>query len=247
MEIIPNIEKLPELPADALHVWGVEVPTVRRQLDRLQALLSGDEQQKAARLHREADRQSSVAARGALRVLLAAYSGLHPGELIFGYTAHGKPFLIAPPAQCRHLAAGGAAGVPPRCLAFNVSHSGNWVVLAIGRDRRIGVDIEQIRRTTDVMAIASRYFTAAEAERVAAAEDSHELFFRIWARKEAYVKACGSGLFRELSSFAVLLDDGERDGWFFRGLDAGSRYAAAVVTDRPLNNCPCYDFSRLQW
>jgi 4'-phosphopantetheinyl transferase len=132
-------------------------------------------------------------------------------------------------------------------MAFNLSHSGDWVVLAFGRNRNIGVDVEMIKVDLDVQSIASRYFTAEEAALIENAADRQTTFFHLWARKEAYVKACGSGLYRELSSFSVPVADGEKDGWFFQRLEAGSKYASAVVTDKPLSHVPCYDFGGLKW
>ena len=76
----------------------------------------------------------------------------------------------------------------------------------------------------------------------------HSIFFHLWARKEAYVKACGSTLFSELSSYSVPIEEhGEKDDWIFQRLEAGSEYAAAVVTDKPLTDVPCYDFGGLKW
>ena len=122
------------------------------------------------------------------------------------------------------------------------------MVLAFGRDRSIGVDIEQIKRTMDVSTIAARYYSPQEMEWVEKSDDPHTVFFQLWARKEAYVKACGSTLFTELKRFTVPMEDGvEKDGWFFHYLESGSKYAGAVVTDKPLGSMPCYDFGELKW
>ncbi len=229
MENISEISQLPSLGTDTIHIWGIHVPDMFDQLDALFSVLCEKEQEKAARFSRESDRQSSIAARGALRILLSGYSNI-PAECIkFEYTENGKPHLVGPD------------------IDFNVSHSGEWVVLAIGRNRNIGVDVERIKEGMDVLAIASRYFTPEEAKQIQDAEDRHSVFFTLWARKEAYVKACGSALFRELSSFAVPLADGVKEGWHFRRLEAGSKYAAAVVTDKELASVPCYDFGGLKW
>ncbi len=233
METIADIRKLPELGEDAIHIWGVHVPDVLDRLDALHAVLSAVEKEKAARFHRDADRQSSIAARGALRVLLSGYTGISAAELEFDYSENGKP----------HVA--------DSDVDFNVSHSADWVVLAFGRNRNIGVDVEKIKWEMDVESIASRYFAPEEIDLIENAEDRHSIFFQLWARKEAYVKACGSALFRELGSFSVPLaegglpETGTKGGWIFQRLEAGSKYAAAVVTDKELSSIPCYDFSGL--
>ena len=276
METIGDIRKLPELGDETIHIWGVHVPDVLGQLDALHAVLSASEQEKAARFHREADRQSSIAARGALRVLLSGYTGIPAAEIEFTYSENGKPGLV-PPAASRlpaeavsqviarstsnlRLPSAEEQGRRDACgtktsrqdggdtVSFNVSHSADWVVLAFGRNRDIGVDIEKIKREMDVLSIASRYFAPEEIALIENAEDRHAMFFQLWARKEAYVKACGSTLFQELGSFSVPVEEyGEKDGWIFQRLEAGSKYAAAVVTDKKADNMPYYDFGGLKW
>ena len=229
METVEQLKNLPRLGNDAIHIWGAEVPRFGNRMDELKALLCEEELIKAERFYRPADRASSIVARGALRKLLSGYTGIPATELVFQYSENGKPHV---------------AEVD---LDFNVSHSGEWVVLAFGRDRKVGVDVEKIRREMDVMSIASRYFTPEEAALIESAEDRHGLFFHHWARKEAYIKAIGSALFRELSTFFVPNEDGEKDGWFFQRLEAGSNYAAAVVTDKEIGSVPCFDFCRMEW
>jgi 4'-phosphopantetheinyl transferase len=230
METISEIEQLPALSADVIHIWGVHVSDMQDRIGALYDVLCEKEQQKAARFYRDSDRHSSIVARGALRILLSAYTGIPATEINFHYSETGKPHVKGSDVD------------------FNVSHSSEWVVLAIGCNRQIGVDIEMIKREMDVMSVASRYFTSEEIALIEKAEDRHMTFFQLWARKEAYVKACGSTLFRELSSFAVPTEEqGEKDGWYFHRLEAGSKYAAAVVTDKKPATMPCYDFGGLKW
>jgi 4'-phosphopantetheinyl transferase len=235
MESITDIRQLPELGEETIHIWGVHVPDVLDRLDALHSLLCVEEREKAARFFRDSDRQSSIAARGSLRVLLSIYTGTPSAEIGFHYSENGKPHVAGSDVE------------------FNVSHSADWVVLAFGRNRNIGVDIEKIKRRMDVNAIAARYFVPEEIALINNAADSHTMFFQLWAHKEAYVKARGSGLFQELNRFSIpicageLPDVGEKDGWIFQRLEAGSKYAAAVVTDKATGTIPCYDFGGLQW
>lgn len=235
METVSDIRALPVLADDQIHIWGLHVPEMAGRMEALHARLSEQEQAKAARFRRAADRQSSVSARGALRILLSGYTGVAAQEITFQYAENGKP----------HVA--------DLAVDFNVSHSGDWVVLAFGRGRNIGVDVEKIKWELDVEAIAARFFSAAETALIQAAADQHTVFFQLWARKEAYVKARGSGLFRGLSHFTVPIENGalpetgESDGWIFQRLEAGTKYASAVVTDKMLGGVPCYDFGGLKW
>lgn len=109
-----------------------------------------------------------------LRALLAVYAGLDPAALTLSVGAHGKPFL---------------AGHP---LRFNLSHSGDWSVLALARGTEVGVDLEHQRRVRRRAALLERSFTDGERQRLAGGGDTAVL--RYWAAKEALVKAIGRGI-----------------------------------------------------
>lgn len=246
METIEQIDRIPPLGASGIHIWSAELPECTTKLQPLQNLLCEEELRKAARFRRPADRDTSILARGALRTLLSVYTGAPAAEIEFEYSKTGKPHLVSP-ASSRPCLEGQGLLEAGGTVSFNVSHSGGRVVLAFGLGRQVGVDVEQIRRNLDIMSIAERYFTAEETEIIKSAEDAHQMFFHHWARKEAYVKAAGSGLFRELSSFSVPVEDGGKDGWFFHRLEAGSAYASAVVSDRPIKSVRCFDFGELRF
>ena len=118
-------------------------------------------------------------------------------------------------------------------VSFSVSHSGSLGLIAIAEgDRRIGVDVEQVRHDTDVRALAARFFHPEEAEAIG---DRRDAFFRCWTRKEAVVKALGLGLAHPLGSFVVDFDaDGPRpvrgvEGLVVDGLAIDDGYAAALA------------------
>jgi len=83
---------------------------------------------------------------------------------------------------------------------FNLSHSGQWVALAVG-DSPVGVDVECLREGRPIERLARRYFTEEECRR---AGDSQEGFLRIWTAKESRLKYLGVGLREALDSFSVL-------------------------------------------
>ena len=100
-------------------------------------------------------------------------------------------------------------------VQFNLSNSGELVVYAFAIDCELGVDVEQVRRMTDLKQIASRYFCEAEASELMSingGQTRQEAFYRCWTRKEAYIKAIGSGLILPLDQFQVTLlpDDAPR-------------------------------------
>lgn len=86
---------------------------------------------------------------------------------------------------------------------YNLSHSGNWVVIAYG-DRQVGIDVEKICMDAGKEDIARRYFTPDEQDYVF---DTKELapqrFFEVWTGKESYLKYLGTGLQKNLASFSI--------------------------------------------
>lgn len=88
-------------------------------------------------------------------------------------------------------------------LFFNISHSGNWVVVAIS-DKEIGIDVEKIKRIN--IRIAERFFSNSENEFLKGLKgaEKDKCFFDLWTLKESYLKLLGKGLTKSLSSFSIL-------------------------------------------
>ncbi|GAB6990774.1 4'-phosphopantetheinyl transferase family protein [Paenibacillus pini] len=106
---------------------------------------------------------------------------------------YGKPFLSSPSIK----------------VEFNISHAGDWVVVAIDR-MKIGIDIEQI--VTMNLEIAERFFTQEEYKYIAqqsSQEQRDEQFIRIWTMKESYIKGVGRGLTIPLDSFSTIINNQE--------------------------------------
>lgn len=75
---------------------------------------------------------------------------------------------------------------------FNLSHSGNYVACALS-EREVGIDLQE-HRGAAIERVAKRYFSPAEVSALMQARDRAALFFRLWARKEAYGKLSGKGI-----------------------------------------------------
>jgi phosphopantetheinyl transferase len=97
---------------------------------------------------------------------------------------HGKPFL---PENVS--------------MKFNLSHGGNYAVLAVS-DKEIGVDIESLSRKANIDKIAKRVFTEAEQAYIKGQDTLR--FFQIWTAKEAVMKATGLGFTLYPLSFSVI-------------------------------------------
>lgn len=201
MEAIhPTPFSLKELPLPLnlanteVHVWQATLDMPSEVIHSLMSLLSPDEQARAARFRFEAHQHRFVAGRGILRSILACYLNLPPAHLEFSYSPSGKPSLVQHPSQSS--------------ISFNVSHSGNLALYAVGRgDRLVGIDLERRRTMDNVLQLAERFFSQQEYAAIATLppQQQQDTFFRLWTYKEAYLKATGEGLLG-LERAEVILD-----------------------------------------
>jgi 4'-phosphopantetheinyl transferase len=216
-------------------VWMTALDPAPARQTRLERWLDTDERGRAARFVFPRDARRFRVARGTLREILGGYLGVAADAVRFAYAAAGKPALAEPFTD---------AGV-----AFNVSHSGEVALYAIGARSRIGVDVEQIRPLDDLEALAERNFSAAERRALLALPPAarEPAFFACWTRKEAFIKALGDGLSYPLDAFTVSFAAGEparfveirgepatAAQWTLAALDVGAGYAAAVAVDGPV-------------
>ncbi|MGU3464886.1 4'-phosphopantetheinyl transferase family protein [Methylobacterium sp. C33D] len=174
----------------AVQVWIVDLALSPRQIDRCDTVLDAAERARADRFLRAADRDRFRASHAALRLVLGDALGLAPADVELAAGAGGKPEL-----------AGRARGAAD----FNLSHSGARALIGLARGAAIGVDVEAVRPIADALRIAAAHFAADEVAALARAPRSEveRRFFSLWTRKEAVVKALGSGLTLPLDRFSV--------------------------------------------
>jgi 4'-phosphopantetheinyl transferase len=220
------------LPRDEVHVWRARLDWPSEYVARLQQTLSADERERADRFYFPADWTRYVIGRALSRILLGHCLGITAGNVRFEYNAKGKPSL--------------ATNLRQTSLNFNVSHSGDVVLVALAYCCNLGVDIERIRANIDADRIAERFFSVSERLSLAALPASmrHDAFFACWTRKEAYVKAHGDGLNLALDEFDVAFlpgqeprlvetrhDPAEARRWALRDLEVGPNYRAALAVE----------------
>lgn len=193
---IPSFAALGDL-SDQVHVWPFSLASTSAASAEEAKLLSADETARAERFHFDRDRQGFITGRAALRRVLAHYLEADPAALGFSYGPAGKPSLFEPPEGQE--------------LNFNLSHSAGWGLLAVTRGREIGVDLERIRSSDDLAAVARRFFARDEVAALADIDPAlfEQAFFACWTRKEALLKAFGAGLSLPLDGFCVSLDPRE--------------------------------------
>lgn len=206
------------LSRDALHVVRIPLAAAGHESVDDWRELTESERERARRYVVEPPRRRFLRCRRALRRCLGELTGCPPASIAFGTERNGKPTLRHP--ECEQF-------------RFNVSHSGDWGVIAFGWGCPLGVDIETLDPQLDILGLADRFFSAAEqAElRWLPAELQRQGFYRLWTSKEAYMKGLGLGMLLPLGSFTMQADPrlppqlmgGEvREGpWFGVGFGVG--------------------------
>ena len=223
--------------AGALDLWQIDLARAISESDR--DLLNAEETAKADRIIIDDKRRQSYRARAELRRILGLYLGRAPRSLVFTYGEHGKPQLPTEP------------GSEPAPLCFNLSHSGTvgLVGVILGHpELQLGVDIERARTGREFADIAESFFAPDEVEvfRRLPALERRPAFYRAWTRKEAYLKAIGTGLSFSSTAFSISYGRGEppallqtkRPGdspgrWVMVDLPCPPGYAAAACWDGP--------------
>jgi 4'-phosphopantetheinyl transferase len=126
---------------------------------------------------------------------------------------------------------------------FNVSHSGNWVVVATS-PLAVGVDVERMRKVPE--GVAYRFFSEPEKQLLDKADNEFEkahIFYTLWTLKESFLKAIGKGLTKSLSTFTVqhaheggyeLAPDDETKGFYLKAYSFEEGYKLAACSASPV-------------
>jgi len=179
-----------------VHVWSVPLEVTDDAQRELETVLSEQERRRAGQYVFEHDRRDFIAGRATLRIVLGRYLRLAPKAVDLYKDSNGKPHLTR---RCH------------RDLRFNMSRSHGLGLIAICGGEDVGIDVELVRDIEDAAAVVERFFCPEEISEWTALDRSRRTraFFDCWTRKEAYVKAVGSGLQIPLNSFAVSFLEGE--------------------------------------
>ena len=134
-------------------------------MQHLTRVLSDDEQRKSEGFHYKRYRSSFSMGHGVLRMLIGRYLGIAPAHVRFEYGHWGKPRLT------------GTLGTPG--LRFNAAHSDGLFLCAFTLEQEIGIDLERIVPTPELLQIAKLAFPPAEHAALSAlpAEARTQAFF----------------------------------------------------------------------
>lgn len=221
----PGIHALPRVEGADHHLWLVDLDSYSKDQDW--QLCSPVERQQASRLRGAGQATRYLAGRHALRCVLASSTGMSPETLHYRLNAFGKPELES------------AAG-----LHFNLSHSHGWALIGLRRAGPIGVDIERYSPLPDQEELAASHLSRAEqGEWRALADPARSTgFFRAWTRKEACLKALGTGL--SIAPHLVDVGGGPRPrqpAITWQGLDCGLQVRDIDLTPQLAAAVACCD------
>jgi phosphopantetheine--protein transferase-like protein len=178
--------------------------------------------------------QLRFARRFYLRLLLGAYLGLPGKSVKINRQNRGKPELDKSVHACE--------------LHFSMAKSEDKLLIGFSTSSHIGVDLEPANRCArNTIGVAQRYFSPVEAESLAAMPpgDLDAAFLRVWACKEAIVKASGQGIANQFSRFSVEADgsrpaavlafeDEDASSWSLALVRPGNDFLGAVAIQEKL-------------
>ena len=207
-------------------IWTAPLRASNDVISRYAQTLSADELRRAAAFRFPHLRESYLVAHGVARRILSNLTGTDPGDVRIVLGKNGKPELV------------NLEG-----LHFNMAHSGELMALAVTRVGPVGVDVEQLRRLSDMKSLSEHFFSREERNQLECPQDvMAERFFRCWTLKEAFLKSTGEGLSRALDSFAVAFTSGaeaallrisepsdDPRAWTLRSFDPAPGYTGACA------------------
>ena len=190
---------------------------------RFETVLAPAERERAGRFGRDELRQRYIVGRSTLRVVLGATLGVPAAEVAIVRGRRGRPELAG------------------RSVDFNVTHTGEVMLLAVARGVVVGVDVEHRDRTINADGIARRCLTDDERARLddGDADARRRQVLRLWTCKEAMSKATGDALAAPFRELDVLLEPhlrltrgpGHYDPprWTLHALQAPAGYLATLA------------------
>lgn len=207
--------------ADELAVYRVALPDGRQWMPHLRPLLSPDETERAARYHRPDDQLRFSCTRGLLRVLLGQCTHQPPDRVEFVTGVNRKPELKQPCGW-----------------HFNVSHAGNWILIALGTVS-VGVDLDWVNPDFPFHDVLKSSFSPSEQRHIETCPDARLCFYQLWTRKEALVKATAKGMGDAFDQVPSLTGTHSTDGqligqnghWAVMSFAVADGYPAAVAHD----------------
>ncbi|GAA0375774.1 4'-phosphopantetheinyl transferase family protein [Paenibacillus motobuensis] len=180
--------------------------------------VSKEEKAKIEKFAHKEDSYRSLLGNILTRAVICVYLGISNEKIQFAKNQFGKPYLLN-----------------SNGFYFNISHSGEWVLLIFG-NKPVGIDIEKIRGfniETAKGCLSQQEFLRLQQ---VSQEEQLDYFFDLWTLKESYIKAIGTGLYLPLDSFSILCSESiiavepNKERLFFKQYSLGNQYKVAACS-----------------
>lgn len=228
--------------ADTVEIWHGDIAAEDAHYQAYWRVLDAVEQAHAGKFNNDVLRKRYVVVRGRLRHVLAQTLNQPPEKISIKIAEHGKPYLAAMPE-----------------LAFNLSHSADTMVIAVGWNCRLGIDIENCKPRSSLAALADKCFSEEEVAYWNALPEAEKTagFYRFWTRKEAFVKATGRGIALGLNQCVINLENqteflrvpagcGQASSWHLQDIALGQGVCSALVTDKAIAEAKLVELASLK-
>jgi 4'-phosphopantetheinyl transferase len=224
--------KSARLLTSEVHLWRIQINLFTDRIHQFLTYLSKEERSRMNRFRFEKDQNRFAITHACLRDILSRYLSTSPNLVTFSSGTYGKPEIsnldLMEPLQ------------------FNLSQSEDLALVAVASERKVGVDVERVKKDIPIENISRRFFSSIEIDSILSlpVESQTAAFFSCWTRKEAYLKARGEGLSIPLNQFEVSVstdeqpilidtvwDKVESSRWTFRHLTPAPDYFGALVVE----------------
>jgi 4'-phosphopantetheinyl transferase len=181
--------------ASTISVIRVDLDAIER--GELNRLTTWAEREEAARRRQPADTRRFLARRATMRLNAAAMLRVEPADIVLAKDALGRP------------------EIPGGRIHVSQSSRGSMMIAAFCLDRPVGCDLEEIRGDIDMDGVAAMCLGPTEQRLLHAAAPSRRLplFYDLWTRKEAYLKATGTGMTINMATFETTRRPGPATAW----------------------------------
>ncbi|MEY3288945.1 MAG: hypothetical protein RLZZ419_1187 [Pseudomonadota bacterium] len=216
---------------DELEVWYGTVAAKDKDYLIYWRMLDEAEQKQAQKFKQVLLQQRYVVIHGRLRQLLGQLLNQAPEKISIKKSEYGKPYLVDYPE-----------------LAFNISHTADKVVIALGWNCHLGIDIEICKPRINVSGLVNKCFAKEEIAYWTLLPEVQKTqeFYRFWTRKEAFVKATGQGIISGLNNCVVNPEKpvgflrvpdlcGKASAWHIVDIEMGDDVCSALVADKKLS------------
>lgn len=213
---------------DIIQIWHGNIAADSANYQDYWRVLDAVEQTHAGKMKIDLLHKRYVEVHGRLRYLLAGILNEEPENIRIAKAEHGKPYLVDTPE-----------------LAFNLSHSASVMVVAVGWNCRLGVDVEYCKSRTSLAGLVDKCFAKEESAYWYKLADERKVieFYRFWTRKEAFVKATGRGIGLGLNHcvinpesqskfLRIPVEYGPVSTWHALDIALGQDICSALVTDK---------------